>query len=341
MITKDDLKFRQLLSWGVKQITDPIEKLSVKLSLLKDQVFTVFVENNNEDILLEVARNTRGLKGKIDELIKKPNDFSELKSSLEKFHPNTSVQPVNFEMRMNDVQVTNTVKVSVENQPVFPEFPKEIKITNLSDIPSATIPLQEKTDLKKTESLLEELKKSLDSVARVIPSLKQEKIVLPSFPKPEKFPTQISFKESSDMLEALQGVRDDLSQVYEAIQEKEFNGGSTGQTVISSSGGRVTDININALRGITKTTAITVATSVVQLPSIPLQYRRSLIVYNNSANTIYIGGSNVTTANGMPVPTQSYSPPIDAGSHMGVYAIASTSGNDIRVLEVSSEREGA
>jgi hypothetical protein len=103
----------------------------------------------------------------------------------------------------------------------------------------------------------------------------------------------------------------------------------------------VTNININALQGFVKTTSTTVGTTAVTLPSYgQLFNRRSVMVYNNSANTIYVGGSDVTTANGIPVPASSYSPIFDAGYNMKVYGIAGTGGNDIRVLEVSKDQTG-
>lgn len=62
--------------------------------------------------------------------------------------------------------------------------------------------------------------------------------------------------------------------------------------------------------------------------------RRSLIVYNNSAVAIYLGGSDVSAANGMPVAVGSAFS-ADFGS-VDVFAIAdSGSGNNIRVMEVS------
>ncbi len=103
----------------------------------------------------------------------------------------------------------------------------------------------------------------------------------------------------------------------------------------------VTHISINALNGFVKTTAATVGTSLAILPSYGvLSSRRSIIIYNNSSNTIYIGGSDVTTSNGMPVPANSYSPILDAGASLIVYGIAATAGNNVRVMEISDENSG-
>lgn len=101
----------------------------------------------------------------------------------------------------------------------------------------------------------------------------------------------------------------------------------------------VTNVTLNALQGSVHTSASTVGTTAVTLPNYgQLFNRRSVIIYNNSANTIYLGGSDVTASNGMPVPASSYSPILDAGYTMVIYGIASQNGNNVRVLEVSKDK---
>lgn len=98
----------------------------------------------------------------------------------------------------------------------------------------------------------------------------------------------------------------------------------------------VSHMSINGLNGSVLTTQIQLGSTVTATPAIPLTNRRSLQLYNNGAGTIYIGGSTVTAANGIPVPSGSYSDIIDAGVHMTLYAIsAAGQNNDVRVLEVS------
>jgi hypothetical protein len=174
-----------------------------------------------------------------------------------------------------------------------------------------------------------------------LPKLEQKEIKIPSFPKQKDFPNVMSFKEAKDIIEALQGVRDDLGQVYKVIDEKEFGEGGNGQPTIISHGSTVTNVNLNGMRGIVETTAVTVGTTATQLPTANLVNRRSLVIFNNSSYTIYIGGEDVTTADGLPVPTQSYSPSLDAGMNMDLYAISASAGCNVRVLEASSEKEGA
>lgn len=96
---------------------------------------------------------------------------------------------------------------------------------------------------------------------------------------------------------------------------------------------------INPLQGYIETTSVTVGTSITKLPDYgQLFNRRAVIIYNNSANTIFIGGSEVTTSNGLPVPTSSFSPVLDAGYGLIVYGIASQAGNNCRVLEISKDK---
>lgn len=103
----------------------------------------------------------------------------------------------------------------------------------------------------------------------------------------------------------------------------------------------VTNININPLRGIPLSTAITVTTTATLLPAAALTLRRSVIIYNNDASaTLYIGGSTVTSTNGLPVPAQTYSPVMDCGPLMFIYGVTSTGSINARVLELSNNDVG-
>lgn len=104
----------------------------------------------------------------------------------------------------------------------------------------------------------------------------------------------------------------------------------------------VTHMSINSLNGFIKTTAVTVGTGLTKLPDYgELSSRRSLQIYNNSSTvTVFIGGSDVTATNGLPVPTTSYSPVIDAGPKTILYGVTSSSTANVRVIEVSDEASG-
>lgn len=104
----------------------------------------------------------------------------------------------------------------------------------------------------------------------------------------------------------------------------------------------VTNIWLNPSQGFLKTTDNTVGTTLTTLPQYgQLFNRRSVLIYNNSANTIYIGGSDLTTGNGLPVPSSAYAPPVDAGYNLPIYAVASQNGNDVRVIEISKDKSGS
>lgn len=103
----------------------------------------------------------------------------------------------------------------------------------------------------------------------------------------------------------------------------------------------VSHVSINGLRGFVKARAVTVTTTLTPLPGEVLSNRRSLVVYNNSASTtIYVGGSDVTAAEGIPVPASTYSPAFDASENLIVYAVTASGSADVRVLEMSDEAAG-
>lgn len=82
-----------------------------------------------------------------------------------------------------------------------------------------------------------------------------------------------------------------------------------------------------------KTTAVTVSGGPTPLPLSPVKGRKDFLVYNGGAESIYVGGADVTLDTGIPVP---------AGGSFGiqvgrseVYALASGTLQPVRVLEVS------
>ena len=80
-------------------------------------------------------------------------------------------------------------------------------------------------------------------------------------------------------------------------------------------------------------TAVSVGTSATALPASVLANRRLMLIYNNGNVPIYIGGSGVTTSTGVLLwPRQMMV--FDTGG-LVLYAIAATSGNNVRVLEIA------
>lgn len=82
--------------------------------------------------------------------------------------------------------------------------------------------------------------------------------------------------------------------------------------------------------------SVTVTTSATRLDSsaeTDLVSGSSLILYNNGSATVYVGGSDVTTSNGVPVAASSWGPSIDLDGAEGVYGIVASGTVDVRVLE--------
>lgn len=288
------------------------------LQKLTQTPLKVEVSNQDTNLLKETAENTRKANSKLQQLVKK-----EVKATLDL-------------PKIIDVKVTNPQKIEF---PHIPEPLKEVRVSNLSDIkiPEAKNP-KVTVDTTAVAMKVGELKSILLEIQNYLPNLKASSKAQKS--KEIVFPSEYSMKEGSAIIEALQGVRDDLGHVHEVLSES----GVTSQVEVTNFPPQhiptpVTNINLNSLRGVPLATAVTVGTSATPLPATALTQRRSLIVYNNSANTIYIGGVDVTTSTGLPIDANMYSPPIDAGQHMIVYAVAGSSSN-VRVLEVSNDAEG-
>lgn len=158
-------------------------------------------------------------------------------------------------------------------------------------------------------------------------------------------------QDNSELLEAVRSIQmpkikfpdpiDRTDEIVQAISEIRFpeiewpNSISVNNFPPQKIPQPVTNININGLRGPVKSTAVEVTTTPTPLPDTPLANRRSLIAYNNSDQTIYIGDENVTTATGIPVCKQNYTPALDLGVESTLYAVTETGTADVRVLESS------
>ena len=80
-------------------------------------------------------------------------------------------------------------------------------------------------------------------------------------------------------------------------------------------------------------TAVSVGTSATALPASVLANRRLMLIYNNGNVPIYIGASGVTTSTGVLLWSRQMMV-FDTGG-LVLYAIAATSGNNVRVLEIA------
>ena len=102
----------------------------------------------------------------------------------------------------------------------------------------------------------------------------------------------------------------------------------------------VTNVSINALNGEMKTQAITVTSTITAIPTNALANRRTLIFYNNSNQNVELGGSTLTYGEGLPILPGTYSPPLDAGARLPIYAIVVSGTADVRVGEISDQNTG-
>jgi hypothetical protein len=80
--------------------------------------------------------------------------------------------------------------------------------------------------------------------------------------------------------------------------------------------------------------AITVGTTAVALPASPLAGRTRLLIQNRGGQSIFVGGSSVTTSSGMEV-TKGATMTLEAGPALAFYAISGSPGNDIRIIEIA------
>lgn len=81
--------------------------------------------------------------------------------------------------------------------------------------------------------------------------------------------------------------------------------------------------------------AVTVGGSATPLPASPQEFRRALVVHNNSAITIFLGDSTVTTSTGLPVAAgEKISFDIQGNPNVVIYAVSGSSAN-VRIMELA------
>lgn len=83
------------------------------------------------------------------------------------------------------------------------------------------------------------------------------------------------------------------------------------------------------------TQAISVGGTATALPNSALENRRALVIHNDGPGILYIGGSNVTTANGIPL-ASSEKIAFDIGGtpNVKIYAVSASS-SDVRIMELA------
>ncbi len=97
----------------------------------------------------------------------------------------------------------------------------------------------------------------------------------------------------------------------------------------------MTDVIIpQSLKKQVRSTAVIVSTGATLLPAERLDYRRAISIKNPNLTMVYIGGGDVSTANGYPLrQNEAYDADLDWDSL--IYAIASAGTQTLRILEFS------
>lgn len=232
---------------------------------------------------------------------------------------NKSIEDILKKIESKELKVNIPSTTNVQGEVKISNFPKEYSFD-------------------KIYSALTEVKAAIQNIRLEAPQ--QREIRFPDIKIPE-FPKSLSMAESRAILEALRDVSKQIKELPKNIPKTEI----PSEVRVSNFPPQkypmpVTHISINSMNGTVKTRAVTVTTDLTPLPGEVLAYRRSLTVYNNGSVTIYIGGSTMTVADGLPVPAGTYSPALDAGPRMILYARTSSSTCDVRVMEVSDEDSG-
>jgi len=227
-------------------------------------------------------------------------------------------------------QIAELKGVMKESKAIFPKLQQiygQVQVSNQKEFPINQL-INKLTDLQRAFT-------SIRLIVPPYPDIKEREIKFPPYP------TQISMKESASILDSLQEIKDVLSELPnnmpEAVIPKSIIVSNFPPTKTPMP---VTNISINSLRGFVKTRSVTITTGLTPLPGEVLNNRRSVIVYNNSAVTIEVGGSDFAFGDGLPIPTATFSPPIDCGDNMILYGRVSIGTANVRTLEVSDDETG-
>ncbi len=232
--------------------------------------------------------------------------------------------------KMPAVEVKNFPEIKIPEAPKMPAFPKEMKISELPPVFIAN---------------LSELMGRIEALQAT--TLKSMAALKVDVPKSMSIKEPVSMQGMQDLLDGIEELKKGFNILIKATQESKGMdvGKPMAVEIISDRVPRpvanpVTNISINALGGVNLATAVTVTASGTELPPTPLANRRGLVIYNNGAVTIYVGGSGVTSSSGIPVAAGTYGPAIESGSNMPVYAVTSSGTCDVRILEYSDIMTG-
>jgi len=111
----------------------------------------------------------------------------------------------------------------------------------------------------------------------------------------------------------------------------------TGNTSLTTINTTLTSTVYGKYTGTVRTTNMTVSgTAPTKLPATALTNRRDILVMNYSSTTLWVGGSDVTAANGITVVSGTvFSVPLGSAEVYGITTTAGITTSNIRVMEIS------
>lgn len=311
----------------------PLETLPTHKRSMFTTVLTL-ARRQLEQVLLNIVR-TQTVKVQLteaDRLVSKLDAITAAIKNLPKIDMGDSPASINIQTMSEKTisrltqQLEDVRKAVVATKP--DRLPKVQQVKIINPTPPVQLPISPL--IKK----LEEVEQAIGRIKLEVP--KQQEIKIPALPK------TIGMAEGKAILKALQEVAEKLDGLPKEFPEVHI---PTSVEISNFPPQKypmpVTNININPLRGFAKSNVVALnATTPAPLPGEVLAYRRSIIMFNSHSATVYIGGSDVSAANGLPVLANSYSPALDAGPKMIIYGITGSGSGNVRVLEVSNENIG-
>jgi hypothetical protein len=296
----------------------------------------VVKSNNNQTLLSKISLNIfQKIQNSLLEIFNKITSKEELKADLAEI--NQSIKEVKIPelpeiVNIQSQELLQAVKdIKIPTIPKFPDFPK-IEIPRPLPFPKSfsvdSLPPVFISNLQDLSTLISDLQ------VTTIQAIQSLKIGTSKSTNP----TPIDFKPVLDALQEIRASFDAFSGTKIDFPKSIDVNNFPVQFVPPTP----THISLNAVNGFFKTTPATVSTSLTILPTYGvLANRRSMLIYNNSTTvTIFIGGSDVTANNGLPVPPSSYGPPLDNGTRTILYGITSGGSADVRVMEISDINSG-
>lgn len=223
--------------------------------------------------------------------------------------------------------LSEAIKKVSDKDIVIPPPLKQVDVEGIVDV--SALP-------EKLYSQFNDLKASLKALESGIKGIKLD---VPT-PKDIIFPTEMSISNLKALQDSIVELKTAIKEIPQAVMPEFPDTINIGNFPAQKIPQPVTNFNLNPLQGILKTTGMTVGNTATLIPATAVERRRHIQIFNNDdTNILYIGGSDVTTSNGIPIDAKSFSQGIDASSNMAIYGISTTDIN-IRVLEITSNLSG-